>query len=162
MISWTCRRQQREAHHNEETLGKVVDSVRFRTPVFFPVVSVRRLGRGPLRRKKDPVSCGPGRIGLQRLLQFKNDRIPLRETLGDVVSLARARSECSDDARLGCLRGVNNKPGTDTGFSKLMRVAETQPRRLHRSGNSLSGSSDSRSPDSGMRGGRGASPPPAS
>ena len=46
--------------------------------------------------------------------------------------------------------------------SKLMRVAETRPRRLHRSGNSLSGSSDSRSPDSGKRGRRGVSPPPAS
>ena len=46
--------------------------------------------------------------------------------------------------------------------SKLMRVAETPPRRLHRSGNTLSGSSDSRSPDSGKRGGRGAGPPPAS
>ena len=46
--------------------------------------------------------------------------------------------------------------------SKLMRLAETRPRRFHRSGNSLSGRSDSRSPDSGKRGGRGTSPPRAS
>ncbi len=49
-----------------------------------------------------------------------------------------------------------------TVHSKFMRVAETQSRRFHRSGNSLTGSSDSRSPDSGKRGARGASPPPAS
>ena len=55
-------------------------------------------------------------------------------------------------------RGFNGNPRISRHpapvRSKLMRVAETRPRRHNCSGSSLSGSSDSRSPDSGKRGGR--------